>query len=75
MQSNLTIDNASILMLKRCFGTSIKEFETNDCVKMWLSENHNLATSNKKYQQIYKNISKKSFSDPRGIETPPDPPW
>ena len=47
MQSNLTIDNASILMLKRCFGTSIKEFETNDCVKMWLSQNHNFATCDK----------------------------
>ena len=54
MRSNLTIENASNLMLIRCFGMLIEEFKTNDCVKMWLSENHNLATSNKNI-----NISKK----------------
>ena len=46
MRSNLTIENASNLILIRCFGMPIKEFETNHCVKMWLSENHNLANSN-----------------------------
>ena len=47
MRSNSTILNASNLMLIRCFGIEIEESETNDCVKTWLSENHNYATSNK----------------------------
>ena len=47
MQSNLTIENASNFMLIRCFEMPIEEFEANDCVKMWLNENHNLANSNK----------------------------
>ena len=34
-------------MLIRCFEMPIEEFEANDCVKMWLNENHNLANSNK----------------------------
>ena len=40
----------------------IKEFEINDCVKMWLSENHNLATSNKNINRIEKeNLNNNDF--------------
>ena len=40
----------------------IKEFETKDCVKMWLSENHNLATSNKNINIIEKeNLNNNDF--------------
>ena len=62
MQSNLTIENASNFMLIRCFGMAIEEFETNDCVKMLLSENHNLATSNKNINRSEKeNLNDNDF--------------
>ena len=49
-------------MLIRCFGMPIEEFETNDCVKMWLSENHNLATSNKNVNRSEKeNLNNNDF--------------
>ena len=56
MRSNLSIENTSNLMLIRCFVMPIEEFETNDSVKMWLSENPNLATSNENI-----NRSKKEY--------------
>ena len=62
MRSNLTIENASNLMLIRCFGMPIDEFETNGCVKMWLSENHNLATCNKNINRSEKeNLNDNDF--------------
>ena len=62
MRSNLNIENASNLMLIRCFGMPIEEFETNDSVKMWLSENHNLATSNKNINRSEKeNLNNNDF--------------
>ena len=62
MRSNLTIENASNLMLIRCFGMPIEELKTNDSVKMWLSENHNLATSNKNINRSEKeNLNNNDF--------------
>ena len=62
MRSNLSIENASNLMLIRCFGMPIEEFETNGCVKMWLRENHYLATSNKNINRSEKeNLNNNDF--------------
>ena len=62
MRSNLTIENASNIMFIRCFGMPIKEFETNDCVEMWLSENPNLATSNENINRSEKeNLNNNDF--------------